>query len=292
MINHKNIKNIKPKRVVVFGGSGYIGKEIVKELKKRRINILEINSEQVNLLKSEAVAKICKQIQEKDVILILAGITPDKGKEIEHFKINILIMINIIKGIINSKGVSHIIYFSSDAVYGEKKGMVSEQTITQPCNAYGMMHYAREQLLKEYINNVPTLVIRPTMIYGKNDTHNAYGPNRFIRTALEKKEITINGNGSEMRDYIYIDDVVKITVEYIYKKTIGIVNLASGHSVSIRELREIIGKEMDNKIIFNFNSQVQAANYNRHYDTTVLMSSLKHIKITNLEIGIQKMIIS
>src|SRR5262249_36771981 len=79
---------------------------------------------------------------------------------------------------------------------------------------------------------VPLLVLRPCMIYGPGDRSAAYGPPGFLRSVLRDGKVRLFGDGSELRDHVYIDDLVEITValgEYD-----GAYNLVSGHRPSFQ----------------------------------------------------------
>ena len=62
------------------------------------------------------------------------------------------------------------------------------------------------------------MILRPTLIYGLEDTHNGYGPNQFLKKVKQKKVIKLFGKGEERRDHVFIDDVTKIIFECIKKK--------------------------------------------------------------------------
>ena len=70
------------------------------------------------------------------------------------------------------------------------------------------MHLTRENLLNKLFSE-KILILRPTLVYGKNDPHNGYGPNSFIRLARKNKDIKIFGK-EKKRDHIHIEDVVQI----------------------------------------------------------------------------------
>ena len=95
---------------------------------------------------------------------------------------------------INDK-VAHILYVSSDAVYGARTFNVDEKSQLAPDSFYGEMHLAREKVFENFKDRIG--ILRPTLVFGKNDPHNAYGPNRFLRSALERNEITIFGKESK-----------------------------------------------------------------------------------------------
>ena len=96
------------------------------------------------------------------------------------------------------------------------------------------MHIARELMIKQLVKS-PIAVLRPTLIYGAGDPHNSYGPNRLRRMAHREGRITLFGEGEETRDHIYIDDVVALIELVLQLRSSGLLNLASGHSVSYAE---------------------------------------------------------
>ena len=59
-------------------------------------------------------------------------------------------------------------------------------------------------------SRLPLAFLRPTLIYGANDPHNGYGPNRFRRQAAKGETITLFGEGEEKRDHVPVDDVAAL----------------------------------------------------------------------------------
>ena len=87
-------------------------------------------------------------------------------------------------------------------------------------------------------------VLRPTMIYGKKDTHNGYGPNLFLNLASKNKDIQLFGKGEERRDHVYIDDLIDVLKECIERNAVGTINLASGNVYSFKYLARKVIKEI------------------------------------------------
>ena len=132
------------------------------------------------------------------------------------------------------------VYISSDAIYADVKGKISEKSIASPNSLHGLMHLTRELMLRNKFEKI-LCILRPTLIYGPGDTHNGYGPNRFINLALKNKSIPIFGNGEEKRDHIFIEDVVNIIFKCIVNDARGILNLASGKVYSFKHIaKEVI----------------------------------------------------
>jgi nucleoside-diphosphate-sugar epimerase len=148
---------------------------------------------------------------------------------------------------IRSAHPSHIMYFSSDAVYPFGEEPVSEGSCAEPADLYGAMHLARELVVKSY-TACPVVVFRPTLVYGAEDTHNSYGPNRFRRMAIGESEITIFGDGEEMRDHIYIEDVVQLVLMALRRRSRGLLNVATGTSISYAELARKVAERFDKPV--------------------------------------------
>ena len=137
------------------------------------------------------------------------------------------------------KKIDQLIYISSDAVYADIKGKITEKTVTSPNSFHGLMHMTRELMLKNKFKKL-LCILRPTLIYGLGDTHNGYGPNRFVGLATKNKPMLIFGNGEERRDHIFVDDLVKIIAKCLEKKALGILNLVSGKVYSFKYLAKLI----------------------------------------------------
>lgn len=135
--------------------------------------------------------------------------------------------------------ISHLIYISSDAVYRDSNKPIDENSCAEPESIHGAMHLAREVALKNELD-LPLAIIRPTLVYGLKDPHNGYGPNSFRRSALKNEDITLYGEGEELRDHVYIDDIAQLVYLIACHKSIGIANAVSGQVVSFRQLAEFL----------------------------------------------------
>ena len=139
---------------------------------------------------------------------------------------------------LSKKKFSQFIYISSDAVYADSKKKTNEKSNVNPESIHGLMHQSRENLLKIYFKEILT-IIRPTLIYGENDPHNGYGPNKFSRLAKSNNNIEIFGKGEELRDHIYIEDVASQFYLQL-KKLKGIFNAVSGNPLNFDKIAKLI----------------------------------------------------
>ena len=87
---------------------------------------------------------------------------------------------------------------------------------------------------------MPIVLLRSTQISSPDDTHDAYGPNRFRRTMLEERKITLFGNGEETRDHIMVQDVAQIIYLCLLHRSQGLLNVATGRSLTFSEIANIV----------------------------------------------------
>ena len=106
------------------------------------------------------------------------------------------------------------------------------------------MHIYRERILGFYFKNLS--VIRPTLIYGNNDSHNGYGPNMFIRLAQSNKNIKLFGKGEEIRDHVNISDVVKVLIKLIKKDYFTDFNVVSSNEISFKQIADLVKDQYKN----------------------------------------------
>jgi nucleoside-diphosphate-sugar epimerase len=133
--------------------------------------------------------------------------------------------------------VKHVVYISSDAVYADSDSPLTERSCAQPGSLHGVMHLAREVMLTNAWQG-PLCFLRPTLIYGKDDPHNGYGPNRFLRLSAKGEEIVLFGEGEERRDHVWVEDVADIVSRVLLHRSTGILNIATGEVISFREIAE------------------------------------------------------
>ena len=201
----------------ILGKNGFVAKEIKKYFKQKNEKGYFIGSEDIDLTQKKFKKKI--NIKPNSNIIFLSAITPDKGKDLFTFDKNLSMLINFINQV-NLKNISKFIYVSSDAIYSLKNKKISDTTKPNPDDLYGLMHLTRENILKKVIDPRKLLILRPTIIYGRGDTHNSYGPNRFINHVKKKQKIKLFGIGGDIRDHLYIDDLVKIIYKSCHKKNL------------------------------------------------------------------------
>ncbi len=285
MITHQNAQSQKPARVVVLGARGFIGAAIRRRLEAQGVPVISPTSAEMNLAEAAAVDRLAVLLKPSDAVVMLAALTPDKGRDIATLMKDLTMMQSVCAAL-DKSGCAHLVYFSSDAVYNTAASRVTEDTPASPQDLYGAMHYTRE-IMARGLTGVPVLVLRPTLVYGLEDTHNSYGPNRFRRTAQKDGKIALFGGGEETRDHIHVDDVAALTVRCLLYGSTGILNVASGVSKSFYEVAEIVAKQFGIPIEIVTTPCTNPVT-RRHYDLTNLIKAFPDFCFTALEDGVAR----
>jgi UDP-glucose 4-epimerase len=238
MLTHHTPIAAAPARVVVLGAHGFLARALLTALAKLKIPTLALGSAVLDLTAADAADRLAGQLNADDAVVMMSAITPDKGRDAAALMKN-LAMGKAVSDALMRRPVAHVVYVSSDAVYSFDRALVNEQSLAAPSDLYGAMHRTRELMMENAVKG-PLAVLRPTMVYGAGDSHNSYGPNRFRRMAAKDAKITLGGNGEETRDHIYIADAAELIIRVLRHRSAGRLNLATGRSVSFRQLAELV----------------------------------------------------
>ena len=276
---------MNPARVVLLGARGFIGRTLVSVLQRAGIAALPVSSADLNLATDGAADRLAAMLQPHDAVVMLAALTPDKGRGLQPFLTNIHMAASLC-GALGNVTPAQVVYLSSDSVYPIATGLVSEASSAKPDDLYGMMHFAREMMVKS-ATKAPVAVLRSTLVYGAEDTHNSYGPNRLRRMAHKDGKITLFGEGEETRDHILVDDVAALIMLVLRHRSIGTLNLATGRSISYAELAKKVAALLDKPIDIIGTSR-QTPITHRHFDVTAIHKAFPTFNFTPLDKGLAK----
>lgn len=260
----------KKKNILVTGGAGFIGSHIVDALVFEKYNVFvfdNLSSGKLEYLNKKAkfingdiksIANIESVLKKQtiDTILHLAGqpsIVNAHSDPIADASVNFFGTINISLLAIKYK-VKRLLYASSMTVYGNQDKLpIPEIAPITPVNYYGIAKFASEKFVHVTSQR---LDVKKPFLPTSFRMFNVYGPRQsltnpyqgvlaiFIGNVIRNEPITIYGDGNQGRDFIYIDDVVKVWLDTIAnKKSYGnIYNLGSGKQTSILKLAHTIIK--------------------------------------------------
>jgi nucleoside-diphosphate-sugar epimerase len=233
-----------PNRVVVIGAGGFVGGAIRKKLSAEGVNTLALTRKEVNLLADGAAEKLQGLLQPSDSVVMVSAVAP--AKTISDLMQN-LKMAEAVCNALSAANIAHLVYISSDAVYADDANPVNERSYCAPSTIHGMMHAARELMLKSS-TRAPFAALRPSLLYGAADPHNGYGPNRFRRQAAKGEPITLFGEGEEKRDHVAIEDVAALASLVLAHRSAGVLNVATGVSISFHDIAHMTASLFSNKV--------------------------------------------
>lgn len=290
MIEHSPSGPKAPRRVVVLGGSGFVGRKLVDGLIEHNIEPVSLASGDIDLCAPAATAALADTVRDNDALVFASCITPDRGRDIGALMRN-LRMAQALCEFFESRTCAHLVYLSSDAVYADEPSLVSERTVPNPASLYGAMHLMREKMLTDALKkrSVPILRMRLCALYGRDDSHNSYGPNRFIRSAESDGVIRLFGNGEEQRDHMLVDDAVRIIIESLMRRSAGLLNAASGQSVSFAEVARLVCRDVAKGVRVECQPR-QTPIAHRHFDIAGRIRAFPGFAATPIEIGLSRTI--
>ena len=186
------------------------------------------------------------------------GVRSSWGMEFEKYvRHNVLATQRLLEASIGT-GIRRFVYASSSSVYGNQPSMpLREDMLPRPYSPYGVTKLAAENLANAYYENygVPVVMLRYFTVYGPRQRPDM-AFHRFILAILKGEPIVVYGDGRQMRDFTYVEDVVEATLKAAFsdnKDVIGtVINIGSGRPIQlidvIKLLEDIIGVEA--KIVY------------------------------------------
>ena len=255
------------RNVLVTGGAGFIGSELVRQLagrgdrvvivdnlaNGRRENVEEILSDRVSLLEldirnSDAVRPYLRGV---DVVYHLAclGVRHSVHSPVENHEVNATATLSLLRGA-RAAGVPRFVYISSSEVYGTARwAPMSEEHPTFPCTVYGASKLAGECYTRAYHKTYgyPTVVVRPFNTYGPRSHHEGDSGEvipKFLLRSLAGRPLIVFGDGTQTRDFTYVADTAAgILAAGEHPEAIGeTINLGSGREVSVAELARLVAQ--------------------------------------------------
>lgn len=259
---------------VIIGGAGFIGTNLAIHLAREtegQITIIDREDYYFDTLKSLNLPRITyktapfsmdadfdEQVKGQDVVYHLAStVIPGTSNQNvpAELEANIIVTAKLLDACVRQE-VKKVVFISSGgAVYG-KKGTcpIPEDTVTYPISSYGIQKLAIEKLLYlyHYQENLDYRVIRLANPYGPYQRPNGKlgVVTTFVYKALTDGKLVVYGDGSVVRDFIYIEDAVRAINKIVNGNSdLRIFNLGSGRGTSVNELisdiKESIASELE-----------------------------------------------
>jgi UDP-N-acetylglucosamine/UDP-N-acetyl-alpha-D-glucosaminouronate 4-epimerase len=249
--------------VLVTGGAGFIGAHIVRGLLARghQVRVLDdLSSGNLDNLKDApeaevAVGDFCdpevtrKALDGVEVVYHI-GADPSVPRSVEDprraHEINAtgtLILLNEAR----AAGIARVVYASTSAVYGDADIFPThEEAEMKPVSPYGAAKLAGELYCRSFtrVYGFPTVSLRYFNVYGPGQPPDSYYVvPQFVRALFSGEPANIEGDGSQTRDFVFVDDVVQATLKAGTAGPAafgGAYNVGSGHVISILQMLDML----------------------------------------------------
>jgi UDP-glucose 4-epimerase len=260
-------------RYLVTGGCGFIGGHIVDQLVENGHEVIVIDnlssdsSEGFHFNKSENVSyhnidirdfeKILPLFTDVECVFHLAAeskIQPILNNPRLAVDVNVMGTCNVLESS-RINGVKRLIYSSTSAIYGLKNNSPLTESMEEDClNSYSVSKKSGEDLCKLYYKTwgLETIIFRYFNVYGDRHSSNGqYAPviGKFLRQYKEGLPLTVVGDGTQKRDFIFVKDVVRANIlasQSNNKEILGeILNVGYGKNYSVIDIAKMIGENIE-----------------------------------------------
>jgi UDP-glucose 4-epimerase len=251
------------KRILITGGAGFIGAHLAGKLVDENAEVVVVDNFSFGNLKNipedcqvitgnVAEVETFKEVDDVDYIfhfgaassVILFNENPQR-----YIYETIFGFVNVMNFASKMK-VKKLIFPSSGSVYGKALAPQNEDTsIPQPMNLYGKCKLICEQISSLYC--VPTVGLRIFAGYGPGEGHKGRISSvvtLFLNSILNKERPIVYGDGSQRRDFIYIDDVIKAILNSAEGNIQGRINVGSGDSYSFNEVLDKLNENLNKRV--------------------------------------------
>jgi len=268
-------------RVLVTGCAGFIGSHVAEYLLNKGYEVLGIDcftpyySKEVkrynmkSLLKNDdfkfieldlsiiSINDLVQIVKKVDMIVHEAaqpGVRSSWGEDFETYvRHNISATQKLLEAAVRAGNVKRFVYASSSSVYGNVKEVpIKEEVYPRPYSPYGVTKLAAENLCRTYFENyrLPVVMLRYFTVYGPRQRPDM-AFHIFIKAMLKNKPIEIYGDGSQIRDFTYVEDVVEATILAMETKNEELlgeaINIGSARPIklidAIKTITDILGVE-------------------------------------------------
>ena len=261
-------------RVLVTGGAGFIGSNVVKLLIGEGYDVVVLDNlssgyrqnlepfKQVSLRvadvrDADTVAQVMKDVEIVFHLAASVGNVRSIEQPVEDSEVNVIGTIRVLEAA-RRAGVKKIVCSSSAAIFGELQRLpIDEGHPTEPDSPYGVSKLAEEKLCLAFgrIYGLDAICLRYFNVYGVNQRYDAYGNviPIFADRLLRGLPLTIYGNGEQTRDFVNVDDVARANLLAARSHGVaGAFNIASGVSTTINRLAAMMSEMSDGEATIEY----------------------------------------
>ena len=235
--------------ILVTGASGLLGRHLCARLLRDGYDVVGlVHREPLHLENRESshftpcrgditdVSSLDGIFRSRDIegVFHLAATLP-YDRDPQYYKVNVMGSRNVLN-VCATPQVKFFVFASSMSVYGRPEYLpVDEEHPTNPSNGYGQSKLDTEQEIPLY--GISYTILRYSGMYGLGQK-NGRAVRNFVEQAMRGEPITVDGDGGQSSDFVYVDDAVEGTMLALGKQ--GVFNIGSGQETSLLELARMV----------------------------------------------------
>jgi len=246
-------------KALVTGCGGFIGSHLVDKLLEQGYEVMGIDCFTDYYPRGIKEANISNALKNKNFKLIegdilnmgeypevdyvfhlaaQAGVRASWGKSFEIYTRNNVEATQKLLEFYKDREIKKFVYASSSSVYGDAELPMREDSLLKPVSPYGVTKLAGENLCYLYWKNynVPTVSLRYFTVYGPRQRPDM-AIHKFVEAILNNEEITVFGDGTQTRDFTFVDDAVEANLLAAETDLVGeVFNIGGGSKIGVNEL--------------------------------------------------------
>ncbi|HEY4516856.1 MAG TPA: NAD-dependent epimerase/dehydratase family protein [Candidatus Paceibacterota bacterium] len=244
-------------KVLVTGGTGFIGSNIVEALLGRgdEVVITGHDAEQSlpnfkgTLLLPSLIGIDWSALPPVDILFHEAAYNDTRSQDLrEMLHANVAASLELFKRVVE-KGCKHIVYASSTAVYGNGPAPYKEDQPLHPLNPYAQSKQRLEEEIARFARAHPDVVIvglRYCNVYGPGESHKGTRASMIYQLAqqMRKGNPRLFKSGEQRRDYIYVKDVVEVNLRAAEARSSGVLNCGSGRATAFNDVVKLLNNAL------------------------------------------------
>jgi nucleoside-diphosphate-sugar epimerase len=277
-----NSSDINRKTIAVFGAAGFIGAETARAFEADGNTVMRITSAEANLEDTSQLFAL--PVPPGAVWLLAAARHPDYTGDV--LAANAAVARAAARRIEKAPPAA-VVLLSSIDVYG-RRGLrlpLHEGSPRNPQSPYAESKCISEDLLSEACGaaEIPLLTLRLPGVYGPGDPH--HGPVRsFIGAAMEDRELRVRGDGRQIRDLLYVEDIPRIIRTWLKAPVTLLTNAVTGASASINHMIAVISETLKKELAVSY--AMEAEQIDIAFEFPAIHEKFPELRLTPVEKGI------
>lgn len=249
-----------PERVLITGGCGFVGANLVRFLRHRtewQLRVVDdlrtgkaeyVGKDMADVAIGDAgdLAVLDQALERIDAVVHLAsqtGVQPSVQNPVSDFEGNTTVTFRVLEAC-RRRGIGKVVFASSGAVAGEVEPPIHEEVVPRPVSPYGAGKLAGEAYCQAFAASfgIDAVALRFSNVYGPFSPHKKNAVPNFIKRCLRAESIQIYGDGSQTRDFIHAEDLCDAILRSLERKGLGgeVFQVATGVETSIVELAKLV----------------------------------------------------